>query len=285
VDWLLDPFTCASCGFMLRGLVAGLLTVVTTSLIGTWVVLRGMAFMGDAMAHGVIPGITGAYLLGVSLPLGAVVSAVVMVGGITLVSRRSRLSEDTSIGLLFVGMLALGVLLISARGAYAGDLTAILFGDAVGVTTSDVVATAGAAVVTLALTVVLYRPFVALSFSEDKALALGLRPRLAHLAMLALIGLAIVVSFQTVGTLLVFAFIIAPPAAAALVSRRVPVLMAVAVLVGAVAVVAGLLLSFHLGVAGEPAIAAIAVAEFFLVLAGVEVASRVRGAGTVPAPA
>ncbi|MFP5308729.1 MAG: zinc ABC transporter permease AztB [Actinomycetes bacterium] len=285
MDWLLEPFTCGTCDFMVRGLLAGLLTVVTTSLIGTWVVLRGMAFMGDAMAHGVIPGITGAYLLGINLSLGAVVSAAAMVGGITLVSRRSRLSEDTSIGLLFVGMLALGVLLISARGAYAGDLTAILFGDAVGVTASDVTATAAAAVVTLVVTYVLYRPFVALSFSEDKAEALGMRPRVAHLAMLALIGIAIVVSFQTVGTLLVFAFIIAPPAAASLVSRRVPVLMAVAVALGSVAVVVGLLLSYHLAVAGSPAIAAVAVAEFFLVLIGVEVAAKLRRGGPVPVPA
>ena len=175
-EWLVDPFVANP--FMQRALVASLFTVVTTSLVGTWVVLRGMAFMGDAMAHGVIPGIALAYLWGVNLGVGAAVSALVMVGGINVVSRRSRLPEDTSIGLLFVGMLALGVAIISTQGAYAGDLTAILFGDAIAVTRGDVVSTIVAAAVTLVLTLVLYRPFLVLSFSRDKAAALGLRPGL-----------------------------------------------------------------------------------------------------------
>lgn len=265
MNWLVEPFTFA---FMQHALLAGVFTVITTSLVGTWVVLRGMAFMGDAMAHGVIPGITLAFLLGLDLWIGAAVGAAVMVLGVDAVSRRVRLSEDTSIGLLFVGMLALGVLLISARGAYAGDLTAILFGDAVGVTTGDVLASLVAAVVTLALTLVLYRPFVTVAFSEDKAAVLGMRPRAAHLAMLGLVALAIVASFRTVGTLLVFALVIAPPAAASLVARRLPVMIGVAIGLGCLAVLAGLLLSYHAGLAGSPAIAAVAVAEFFAVLAG-----------------
>src|SRR5690606_12938611 len=128
-----------------------------------------------------------------------------MVGGINVVGRRSRLPEDTAIGLLFVGMLALGVTIISLRGAYAGDLTTILFGDAIGVTAGDVTGTAVAAVVTLVLTTLLYRPFLALTLSRDKAEVLGFRPGLAHVVMLVLVGLSIVVSFRTVGTLLVFA--------------------------------------------------------------------------------
>ncbi len=261
--WILDPF---ANGFMQRALVAGVLTVITTSLVGTWVVLRGMAFMGDAMAHGVIPGITLAYLLGVNLGIGAAVSALVMVGGINLVGRRSSLGEDTSIGLLFVGMLALGVIIISKRGAYAGDLTGILFGDAIGVTSGDVRAAAIAVAITLVATLVLYRAFLALSFSPDKAALLGLRPGLANLGMLALVGLAVVTSFQTVGTLLVFAFLIAPPAAASLIARRVPVMMAVAMVIGSLGVVIGLLVSFYYGTAASPTVAGIAVLEFFVVL-------------------
>lgn len=281
MEWLVEPFALE---FMQRALVASLLTVVTTSLIGTWVVLRGMSFMGDAMAHGVIPGITVAYLVGINLSLGAAVSALVMVGGINLVGRRSRLPEDTSIGLLFVGMLALGVMIISLRGAYAGDLTTILFGDAIGVTGSDVVTTAVAAAVTLVVTVVLFRPFLVLSFSPDKAEAIGLRPAWTHVAMLVLVGLSIVASFQTVGTLLVFAFLVAPPAAASLLARRVPTMMGVAILLGVVAVVVGLLASYHAGTPASPSIAVAAVAEFFVILALREVrdvaaSARVRVAG------
>lgn len=282
MDWFLEPFTANP--FMQRALLASLLTVVTTSLVGTWVVLRGMTFIGDAMAHGVIPGITLAFLLGVDLTLGAAVSALVMIGGINLVDRRSRLPQDTAIGLLFVGMLALGVTIISLRGAYAGDLTSILFGDAIGVTRGDVVATALAAVVTIALTVVLYRAFLVLAFSRDKAEVMGFRPGLTHALMLVLVGMSIVVSFRTVGTLLVFAFLVAPPAAASLVARRVPTMMATAVGLGAVAVVVGLLASYHGGTPASASIAVAAVLEFFVVLAVrevVELASngRVRAAG------
>lgn len=272
-QWVLDPFV--DNPFMQRALLASLFTVVTTSLVGTWVVLRGMAFMGDAMAHGVIPGIALAYLWGINLGVGAAVSALVMVGGINVVSRRSRLPEDTSIGLLFVGMLALGVAIISTRGAYAGDLTGILFGDAIAVSRGDVVTTVVAASVTLGVTVALYRPFLVLSFSRDKAAALGLRPGAAHVAMLVLVGLAVVVSFQTVGTLLVFAFLVAPPATASLLARRLPTMIATAIGLGGVAVVIGLLTSFH---AGTPAAASIAVAtvvEFFIVLTAREVIDAV----------
>ncbi len=274
MDALVGPFL--DNAFLQRALFASLFTIVTTSLVGTWVVLRGMTFMGDAMAHGVIPGIALAFLLEVNLGLGAAVSAMVMVAGISLVNRRSRLPQDVSIGLLFVGMLALGVTIISLRGAYAGDLTAILFGDALGVSGGDVLATALAAVATGVVTWLLYRPFLVLTFSEDKAQVLGFRPGLTHLVMLGLVGLAIVVSFQTVGTLLVFAFLVAPPAAAQLVARRVPVLVATSIGLGVVAAYAGLLASFHLGTPASASIAVVAVLEFFVVLLVRELADVAR---------
>ncbi len=271
IELVTEPFAYT---FMRNALAAGLLTVVASSLIGTWVVLRGMSFMGDALAHGVLPGIAIAFLLGGNLMLGAAVGAVVMIGGVSLASARSRLGVDTSIGLLFVGMLAAGVAIISKRGAYSGDLTTILFGDPIGVTRSDLRTALIATLVALVATVVLYRPFLVLSFSRDKAEVLGLRPGLTHLAMLGLIAMVIVTSFQTVGTLLVFAFIVAPPATASLVSRRVPVMMAVAVLVGSLGVVVGLLVSFHAATATAPTIAGLTVLAFFLVLTGREVSEQ-----------
>jgi ABC-type Mn2+/Zn2+ transport system permease subunit len=262
-ELLLEPFTY---GFMRNALAAGLLTVVGSSLVGTWVVMRGLAFIGDALAHGVLPGIALAYLVGGDLMLGAALGAVVMVGGVSVVTARSRIGEDTAIGLLFVGMLALGVAIISARGAYAGDLTTILFGDPIGVRADTLrvlaVATAAAAVVS----VVAYRPFLALTYDRAKARTLGLRPGLAHVVMLGLVALVVVTSFRAVGTLLVFAFLVAPPATAVLLARRVPVVMLVSVVAGSLAVVVGLLLSYHLATATAATIAGVSVLGFFLVL-------------------
>ena len=278
MDLLLDPFTCAACGFLRRALLAGALVGVSSAVIGTWIVVRGLTFLGDAVAHGALPGIALAFLLGFDLFVGGAVSAMVMIALIAYASRRSTLGDDASIGLLFVGMLALGIVLISARGAYAGDLTTILFGDAVGVTAADVRAAAIGAVATIAVTVLLYRPFLAVSFSEDKAALLGMRPPLAHFAQLALLALVIVASFRTVGTLLVFALIVAPPAAAAQLARRVPTTMALASVLAMVAVYAGLVISFHLDLAGSATIALVAVAQFFLVVLARDTARAVCGA-------
>ncbi|MCC5948239.1 MAG: metal ABC transporter permease [Nitriliruptoraceae bacterium] len=264
LELITDPF---AFGFMRNALYAGMLTVIASSLVGTWVVMRGMAFMGDALAHGVLPGIALAFIFGGNLLVGGAISAAVMIGGVTLASARSRLGDDTAIGLLFVGMLAAGVAIISRGGAYAGDLTTILFGEPLGVTRNDlrilVIATSLTAVVSL----VLYRPFLVLSFSRAKAKVLGLHPAIAHLAMLALIAGVIISSFRTVGTLLVFAFIVAPPATAALVSRRVPVMMGVSILIGMTMVLAGLLVSFYYATAAAATIAGLTVAMFFVVLA------------------
>lgn len=268
MDWLIAPFTFE---FMRHAMTAGLVTGVTTSLVGTWVVLRGMAFMGDALAHGVLPGLTLAYLLEISLILGAAVAAVVVIGGVGVVQRCARLRADTGIGLLFVGMLALGVIIASKAQSYAGDLTAILFGDVLGVTDADIGVAAVAAVVAIVLTVVLYRPFIVLALDERKAAVLGLRPRLAHVVLLALLAAAIIASFRAVGVLLVFGFLIAPPATAALVTRRVPVMMLAAIGFAVVGVLAGLLVSFHLGTAGSATMVGVTVAEFFLILLGKEV--------------
>ena len=286
-ELLLEPFAFQ---FMRNGLYAGLLTVVSASLVGTWVVMRGMSFMGDAMAHGVLPGIAVAFLLGGNLLVGASISAAVMIGGVTLASSRSRLGDDVAIGLLFVGMLALGVTIISARGAYAGDLTTILFGDPIGVTPGNLRTLAIATGLTILITVVLYRPFLVLSFSRAKAVVLGMHPRLAHFAMLGLIAMVIVTSFRTVGTLLVFAFLVAPPATASLIARRVPVMMLVSILVGSTSVLAGLLISYYYGTATAATIAGLSVLLYFVVLAVREVVEGVRSQlrrrePNVPAPA
>lgn len=262
-ELLFDPFDPE---FMQRALVAGLLAVVATSVVGTWVVLRGLSFLGDALAHGVIPGMALAILWGFNITVGALLTAGLMVAGISLVNRRSRLGEDTGVGLLFVGMLALGVIIISKSRSFTTDVQSLLFGDVLGVTWADVRLQAAAAVVVVVASTLGYRAFLALSFNEAKAGTLGLRPGLTHLALLGLIAVAIVASFQAVGTLLVFGLLVGPPATAALLVRRVWLCMVVAVLLGWVAVVAGLLLSYHHGTAAGATMAGSSVAIFFVVL-------------------
>jgi ABC-type Mn2+/Zn2+ transport system permease subunit len=263
VDWLIEPFSLA---FQQRALFGGALAAVALALVGTWVVIRGMSFLGDALVHGVVPGIAVAILFDFNVLIGAAAAAVVMMLGINLVHRQAAFSEDTSIGLLFVGMLGLGVILISRTTAYTGNLTAILFGEALGVTGGDIVLLAALLVVTVVANVALFRPFLALSFNEQKAALLGLRPRLAHVALLALITLVIVGSFQTVGTLLVFGLLVGPPATATLVVRRVPAMMAVASLIGILSVVIGLTISYHADTSGSATMAVTPIVIFFLVL-------------------
>lgn len=271
MDWLIDPFSLA---FQQRALIGGVLAAIALALVGTWVVIRGMSFLGDALVHGVVPGIALAILFGFNVLIGAAGAAVVMMLGINLVHRQTSFSEDTSIGLLFVGMLGLGVILISRSDSYAGDLTAILFGDVLGVTSNDIILLAVLLAVTLVANAALFRPFLALSFNEQKAELLGLRPRLAHVALLALITLVIVGSFQTVGTLLVFGLLVGPPATAALIVRRVPAMMAVSALIGALSVVLGLTISYYADTSGSATMAVTPIAVFFLVLAVRSVRSR-----------
>jgi ABC-type Mn2+/Zn2+ transport system permease subunit len=262
--------------FMQRALVGGLVAVVATSLVGTWVVLRGLAFLGDALAHGVIPGIALAVLWGFSPVLGAFVAALLMSGLVTVVSSRSAVREDTGIGLLFVGMLSLGIVIISRTDSFTTEVTSLLFGDVLGVTADDIGGQALAAAVVIVATVVLYRPFLALTFNHDKALTLGMHPRMAQAALLTLLAVSIVASFQAIGTLLVFGLLVGPPATASLLVRRVPAIMVVSIGFGALAVVSGLLISFHHGTAGGATIAGLSVAQFFVVLSVKEIADAVR---------
>ncbi len=272
-SWWIEPFTANP--FMRRALLAGLLAVLATSVVGTWVVLRGLTFLGDALAHGVLPGIALAVVVGVSPTLGALAAAAVMVGGVHVVRRHSPLPEDVSIGLLFVGMLALAVVIVSAGAAAdAGDLHRVLFGSVTGLEVADLWRQAVVAAVAVGGAVVFHRAFLVFTFDETQAELLGLRPRLAHLVLMGLVAVSVVASFEAVGSLLVFAFLVAPPAAAVLLVRRIPLVMAVAVALGVVAVVVGALVSYHHDTAASATMALVAVVECFAVMA-------VRGIRTV----
>ena len=263
MSFLIDAFEPA---FMQRALIGGLIAVIATSLVGTWIVLRGLAFLGDALAHGVIPGVALAVLWGFNPALGAFLSALVMSGLVTMVSNRTSVRDDTAIGLLFVGMLALGVTIISKTGSFKTDVTVVLFGDSLGITSADIRNQIIYTSIVVLCTVMLYRPFLALTFNEMKAQTLGMSPRSSQAALLALLSLAIVASFQAIGTLLVFGLLVAPPATATLLVKKVPLIMVVSILVGFIAVISGLLISFHYGTAGGATMAGISVLEFFVVM-------------------
>lgn len=256
MSWFTDPF---SLEFVQRALVGGVLVAVLCAVAGTWVIVRGMAFLGEALAHGMLPGVALATVLGLPVLLGAAVSAVVMSLGIGVVQRRARLSYDTSIGLLFVGMLALGVIVISHAGSFATDATAILFGDILAIGTDDLVVLVVAVALGVAAAAVFHRSLVALALDERIARVLHLGPRVAQTVLVGLVTLAVVASYQAVGSLLVVGLLVAPAVAARQWTERIPTTMALAAVIGAAAVGVGLLVSWHAATASGATIAATAI--------------------------
>ncbi len=263
MEWFIEPF---SYGFQQRALIGGALAALMASTVGTWLVLRGMSFFGDAFVHGVIPGVAAAVVLGQSPLLGAAAAALVMVAAIEWVQRRTPLGVDTSIGLLFVGMLALGVVILSSLDSYAGSLTSILFGDALGVSWANIASQAVLLAIVLGVSIVLYRPLIVLSVNREKAHLLGMAPQRTHAVLLGLIALAIIGSYQSVGTMLVLGLLIGPPALASLLVRSVPRMMIVAAGIGVASVWLGLTISYYLGTAGSATMALVPVVAFFGVL-------------------
>jgi ABC-type Mn2+/Zn2+ transport system permease subunit len=265
VDWWIAPF--ADNPFMRDALWAALLTVLCTSVIGTWVVMRGLSFLGDALAHGVLPGIAVAFVLGQNTTIGALVAAFAMVGGVGLIRTASPLPDDASIGVLFVGFLALAVVVMSSqRSSGAGDLTRFLFGSINAIDADDLRTLVVVAAIVLTAAVVLHRALVVGTFDATQATLIGFRPRLTHFALLILLALSIVASFETVGSLLVFAFLIAPPATATLLVRKVPNIMMLAVAIGGVSAIIGILVSYHHATATGATMALVTVIVFLVAL-------------------
>jgi ABC-type Mn2+/Zn2+ transport system permease subunit len=261
VNQLLDPLTYA---FMQRGLLAALMVGVLCSIIGCYVVLRSMAFLGDAMAHAVLPGVAVAYLLGRNLTLGALVAAVLVALGVGLFSRRGAIKEDTAIGILFAAALSLGVALISSIRTYAVDLSHILFGNVLGVSVFDLWVTGGLGLVILITIALCYRPFLVISFDPILAATLRLNVGFFRYLLLILLALTIVISMQTVGVGLVAALLVTPAATAYLIVRRLPAMMAVSALIGGFSSLAGLFASYYLNVASGAAIVLTATILFLL---------------------
>lgn len=261
IDWLLQPFAYE---FMQRGLLASLLVGVLCAVIGCYVVLRSMAFLGDALAHAILPGVAIAYIMGADLMIGALVAAVFVALGVGFITRSGVVKEDTAIGILFAAALSLGVVLISSIRTSAADLSHILFGNVLGVSPQNLWITAGITVGVLAVLVVLYRPFLVISFDPVLAATLRFPREVLRNLLLVLLSLTVVVSMQTVGIGLVAAMLVTPGATAYLLARRLPRMMLIAAGLGALSSVIGLYLSYYANVASGAAVVLVATAFFLL---------------------
>jgi ABC-type Mn2+/Zn2+ transport system permease subunit len=261
MSWLTEPFSLA---FMQRALLASLIVGVLCAVIGCYIVLRSMAFLGDALAHAILPGVAVAYLVGANLLVGALVAGVLVAVGISFVSRTGMVREDTAIGIFFAAALALGVVLISTMDSYAVDLAHVLFGNVLGVTVTDLWISGGLALGVLAAIALLYRRLLVMSFDPILGETLGLRVNALRTGLFLMLAATIVVALRTVGVALVAAMLVTPPAAAYLITRRLPVMMAVSALIGVVSAVGGLYASYYLDVAPSGAMVLVATGVFLL---------------------
>lgn len=261
IDWLVEPFTL---GFMQRALAAAVIVGVVCAVIGCYVVLRSMAFLGDALAHAILPGVAVAYLVGVNLLVGALVAGLLVAVGISFVSRAGTIKEDTAIGIFFAAALALGVVLISTMNAYAVDLTHVLFGNVLGVTSTDLWVSGGLAALVLLAIGLLYKQLLVVSFDPILGRTLGLRIHALRTGLFLMLAVTIVVSLRTVGVALVAAMLITPPATAYLLTRRLPAMMAVSALVGVFSAITGLYVSYYLNVASGGAMVLVATGVFLV---------------------
>jgi manganese/iron transport system permease protein len=262
LNWLVQPL---QYGFMVRGLLASVMVGILCAVMGTYVVLRGMAFLGDAMAHAILPGVAIAFLLNGSLLVGAIIAAVIIALSIGLFSKGGVVKEDTAIGILFAAALSLGVALISSIQTYAVDLSHILFGNVLGVSESDLWLTAGLGMLVLAAVALLYKQFLVISFDPILAATLRLPAELLRNLMLILLALTVVVSLQTVGVGLAAAMLVTPAATAYLLTRRLGSMMLVSAGIGAVSSLIGLYLSYYLNIVSGSAIVLVATVFFLAV--------------------
>ena len=261
VDLLIQPL---GYPFMVRGLLASLMVGTLCAVVGTYVVLRGMAFFGDALAHAILPGVAAAYLLDLNLFWGALSMGLLTAVGIGYLSQRGQVKEDTAIGVIFAASFALGVALLSTVRSYSVDLTHILFGNVLGVSNTDLWLTAGLGLVVLAVVVLLYKELLVVSFDPILAASLRLPLDALNYLLLVLIALTVVVSLQAVGVALMVAMLVTPAATAYLLTRRLWQMMIIGAAIGAASAVAGLYLSFYVNVASGAAVVLVATGFFVL---------------------
>lgn len=262
IAWLIEPWTHQ---FMLRALAASVLVGIVCAVVGCYVVLRSMAFMGDALAHAILPGVAIAYLLGGNLLVGALAAAVLVALGIGFFTRGGAIKEDTAIGILFAAALSLGVALISSVRTYALDLSHILFGDVLGVSPEDLILTTVLALVILGIILTLYKELLVVAFDPILATTMRLPVSLIRNLLLVMLAITVVVALNSVGVGLAAAMLVTPAATAYLLTRRLPVMMFLSALIGVISSMIGLYLSYYWNIASGAAIVLSASALFLLV--------------------
>lgn len=280
MDFLLEPL---QYDFIVRALLAAGIVGVVCSILGVYIVLRGMAFLGDAMAHTILPGVVAAFLLGWPLAVGALIMGVLTALGIGVLTERTALKEDTAIGVIFAGLFALGVAMLSLRGNYSIDLAHFLFGNLLGVSSGDLLLTAVLGVVVLVLIFLFYKEFLVISFDPVLAETLRLPTRFLNYLLLILIAVTIVVALQVVGVALMLAILVTPAATASFVTRRLPSMMIVSAVIGVFSGVVGVYASYYLNIPSGPAVVLTATLIFLLGLAVAAGRNR-RGAPETSAP-
>ncbi len=271
MNFLLDPLQFS---FFQNALYGALLVGVLCPILGTYVVLRGMAFLGDALAHIILPGVVIAFLLGIPLIFGALVMGVLTAVGIGALSERDALREDSAIGVIFAGAFALGIAMLSATEGYAVDLTHFLFGNLLGVGTADLYTMLVLAIIVLATIALFFKELQLVSFDPTMARTLRLPVRVFDYLLLVLIAITIVVALQAVGVSLMLAMIVTPAAAASLFTRRLLPMMLWGALIGAASGAIGLYASYYLDIASGPSIVLVATLIFGIAFVGRTGATR-----------
>lgn len=264
-SWIIEPLGYA---FMIRGLAAVVVVGIVSGVLGTFIILRGMALFGNALAHAILPGVAIAYLLaGTSqwLFVGGLAAGIVTALGIGAISKEG-IKEDTATGVMFVSMFALGIALISTVRSYTTDLTHFLFGNVLGVSAADLWLIGVSAALVLIVIAAFYKEFLVVSFDPILATTLRLRASFFNYLLLLLIAVTIVLSLQAVGVALMTAMLVTPAATASMLTRRLPYMMTLSAAIGALSGVIGLYLSYYVSVASGPAIVLTSTAFFLLAL-------------------
>lgn len=271
IQWLIEPFQYP---FMQTAALAGALVGVTCAMLGVYVVLRRMAFIGDALSHTVLPGLVIAYLNQWNLTGGAIAAGIATALGIGWLSKRREIREDTAIGILFTGMFALGILLMSTVRSFR-DFTHMLFGYILGVTNDQLILIAAIAVLVFAVLLALHKEFELTSFDATYGEVIGLKADRLRYALLMLMALAVVGAVQAVGVVLTSALLVAPAAAASLLTNRLPHMMLLACVISIFSALVGLIASFRFDVSSGASIVLTCIACFVLAWAMRAVRERV----------
>ena len=251
MNWILLPL---QYGFMQRGMLTAVIVGIVCAVIGCFVVLRSMSFLGDAMAHAILPGVAIAYIFNLNLTFGALVASAIAALGINALSSKGKIKEDTAIGIIFTCSLALGVALISSMKSYTSDLSHILFGNVLGISQTDLMWTVflGVGIITIVLKA--FHPLSIYTFDPVFAATLKINIRTLRAGLFLLIAFTIVMALQSVGVSLAVAMLVIPPAAAQLIAKRLPQMLAISAGIGGLSGLLGLYASYFLNIASGAAV-------------------------------